>query len=335
MGAGGPAADPSGRRGSGAGRIGCRLSTTASSTGGPSRWLWSGRWRSRSRPTSPTTPPTPPGEPIPAIGSVRPEWSPRGVDQRPPDVDRHRGCDRSGRASRDRADPSGRPGGHRHRGGLDPGDARIRRWARSRTAIEVWASCSYFSSSVWSPPAAAVWSTTVRRRDGCGFCGIPIGMLAAAILVANNLRDIATDARVGKANPGGPVGPAPHPACSMQSLTWGAIAVTSSLAAARVIPVADPGGRAWPSRWCPGSTALAKRGEGSSTGPSAGGYGPAPPACSAFSWRPGSLVCRASQLTVLVRAADSARCGRPPVRASPSVGSDRCPARSRIRSSGI
>ncbi len=28
--------------------------------------------------------------------------------------------------------------------------------------------------------------------------GIPIGMLAAAILVANNLRDIDTDARVGK-----------------------------------------------------------------------------------------------------------------------------------------
>ena len=57
----------------------------------------------------------------------------------------------------------------------------------------------------------------------------------------------------GKENPGGPPGSAPHPACSIGSLTWGAIAVTIVLAAARVAPPATLAASSRP-RWCPGST---------------------------------------------------------------------------------
>ena len=65
--------------------------------------------------------------------------------------------------------------------------------------------------------------------------GIPIGMLAAAILVANNLRDIATDARVGKKTLAVLLG-RPRTQRLYQVLTWGAIAVTILLAAVQVTP---------------------------------------------------------------------------------------------------
>jgi 1,4-dihydroxy-2-naphthoate polyprenyltransferase len=65
--------------------------------------------------------------------------------------------------------------------------------------------------------------------------GIPIGMLAAAILVANNLRDIDTDARVGKKTLAVLLGRA-RTQSLFQILTWGAIAMTILLAAVRATP---------------------------------------------------------------------------------------------------
>lgn len=68
--------------------------------------------------------------------------------------------------------------------------------------------------------------------------GVPIGMLAAAILVANNLRDIATDERVGKRTLAVLLG-RPRTRRLYAGLTWGAIVVTIVLAAARIVPVAS------------------------------------------------------------------------------------------------
>jgi 1,4-dihydroxy-2-naphthoate octaprenyltransferase len=67
------------------------------------------------------------------------------------------------------------------------------------------------------------------------FLGIPVGMLAAAILVANNLRDIETDARVGKRTLAVLVG-RERTRRLYTGLTWGALAVIVILAAARVTP---------------------------------------------------------------------------------------------------
>jgi 1,4-dihydroxy-2-naphthoate octaprenyltransferase len=69
------------------------------------------------------------------------------------------------------------------------------------------------------------------------FAGIPIGMLAAAILVANNLRDIATDERVGKRTLAVLLG-RHRTRRLLAGLTWGAIVVSVALAATRIVPVA-------------------------------------------------------------------------------------------------
>ena len=66
--------------------------------------------------------------------------------------------------------------------------------------------------------------------------GVPIGMLAAAILVANNLRDISTDSRVGKRTLAVLLGRR-RTVRLYAWLTWGAIAVTVALGIARVAPV--------------------------------------------------------------------------------------------------
>ncbi|MEX0789621.1 MAG: 1,4-dihydroxy-2-naphthoate polyprenyltransferase, partial [Actinomycetota bacterium] len=66
--------------------------------------------------------------------------------------------------------------------------------------------------------------------------GIPIGMLAAAILVANNLRDITTDARVRKRTLAVLLGRR-RTQRLYAGLIWGAIAVTVVLAASRVAPL--------------------------------------------------------------------------------------------------
>ena len=95
--------------------------------------------------------------------------------------------------------------------------------------------------------------------------GIPIGMLAAAILVANNLRDIATDARVGKKTLAVRLGTA-RTQRLYGVLTWGAVAITAALAVAGVTPpttlaatLAAP--------LIPRLTALANGGEGASLVP--------------------------------------------------------------------
>jgi 1,4-dihydroxy-2-naphthoate polyprenyltransferase len=69
------------------------------------------------------------------------------------------------------------------------------------------------------------------------FAGVPIGMLAAAILVANNLRDIATDEQVGKRTLAVLLG-RHRTRLVFAGLTWGAIVVSVVLAAARIVPVA-------------------------------------------------------------------------------------------------
>jgi 1,4-dihydroxy-2-naphthoate octaprenyltransferase len=66
--------------------------------------------------------------------------------------------------------------------------------------------------------------------------GVPIGMLAAAILVANNLRDITTDARVGKRTLAVLLG-STRTRRLYAGLTWGAMIVTMVLAVARIVPV--------------------------------------------------------------------------------------------------
>jgi 1,4-dihydroxy-2-naphthoate polyprenyltransferase len=65
--------------------------------------------------------------------------------------------------------------------------------------------------------------------------GIPIGMLAAAILVANNLRDIVTDARVAKKTLAVLLGKA-RTRRLYAALTWGAVAITIVLAGTVVTP---------------------------------------------------------------------------------------------------
>jgi 1,4-dihydroxy-2-naphthoate octaprenyltransferase len=67
--------------------------------------------------------------------------------------------------------------------------------------------------------------------------GVPVGMLAAAILVANNLRDIETDARVGKKTLAVLIG-APRTRWLYRCLVWGSLVVTTVLAVTGVTPTA-------------------------------------------------------------------------------------------------
>lgn len=76
--------------------------------------------------------------------------------------------------------------------------------------------------------------------------GIPVGFLASAILVANNLRDINTDARVGKRTLAVILG-SERTRIFYTVLVWGALVVTAVMAAIRFTPWSTAAGiLAWP-----------------------------------------------------------------------------------------
>ena len=76
--------------------------------------------------------------------------------------------------------------------------------AGARTATAGWARCSSSSSSAWSPWAAPRTCRSAGSAWPPLLTGVAIGALACAILVANNLRDIAGDAARRQADPGHP-----------------------------------------------------------------------------------------------------------------------------------
>ena len=69
----------------------------------------------------------------------------------------------------------------------------------SPTATSGWASCSCSSSSAWWPPSARPTCRSGTARPGSRFAAaVPVGLLATALLEANNLRDIDGDAVASK-----------------------------------------------------------------------------------------------------------------------------------------
>ena len=70
--------------------------------------------------------------------------------------------------------------------------------AATRTATAGWARSSCSSSSAWWRSAAPSTSRSGRVPRPSWLAGVAIGTLACALLVVNNLRDIAGDTRAGK-----------------------------------------------------------------------------------------------------------------------------------------
>ena len=81
------------------------------------------------------------------------------------------------------------------------------RAARGRTATRGSASCSCSCSSALVAVAGSYFVQTEELRWEAVALGVPVGLLAAAILVVNNVRDIDTDRRAGQANAGGEARP--------------------------------------------------------------------------------------------------------------------------------
>ena len=70
--------------------------------------------------------------------------------------------------------------------------------ARGPTATRGSASCSCSSSSGSWPSCGSYFVQTEDLRWEAFALAVPVGLLAAAILVVNNVRDIDTDRRAGK-----------------------------------------------------------------------------------------------------------------------------------------
>ena len=70
--------------------------------------------------------------------------------------------------------------------------------APAPTATRASASCSCSSSSAWWPSSGSYYVQAEELRWEAFALAVPVGLLASAILVVNNVRDIDTDRRAGK-----------------------------------------------------------------------------------------------------------------------------------------
>ena len=81
----------------------------------------------------------------------------------------------------------------------------------SPTATPASASCSCSCSSGWSPRSARRTCRSSGSRAVASVAAVPVGLLATALLVVNNLRDIPTDTVGGQAHAGGAPRRPAHP----------------------------------------------------------------------------------------------------------------------------
>ena len=81
---------------------------------------------------------------------------------------------------------------------LDPRRRPLHGWAASRTGTRASASCSCSSSSGWWRWSGSYYVQAEELRWEAYALAVPVGLLASAILVVNNVRDIDTDRRAGK-----------------------------------------------------------------------------------------------------------------------------------------
>ena len=90
------------------------------------------------------------------------------------------------------------------------------------TATSDWARCSCSCSSGWWPRSGTFYVQTLRldAPAGRGCAAVAVGLLATALLLANNLRDIATDTAVRQADPGRAGRPPSAPAALLRRPAW-------------------------------------------------------------------------------------------------------------------